>query len=415
MRKKNLTSLLGALAVVTAFGTASCAPAASSSSSVSSIDSTTSSVVTVPSTAKIALITDVGTIDDRSFNQGTWEGIKAFAAEHSLVENTNYKYFKPEGDETAGTEEYIAAIDLAVTWGAQIIVCPGYLFEEPIHAAQATYPNVKFVILDGAPHAGDYVTDIGDNSLSLMFREEESGFLAGYAAVMELYDDAAPTDLPTLGFMGGMPFPAVQRFGLGYVAGAYKAANVLDLDDFYFDDDNYSYLGTFAPDARIVTEAEAWYTRGVDVIFACAGGSGTSVMSAAANKDKWMIGVDVDQSAQSPTVLTSAMKGLGTATQLALNDFYFHDFSRGGTQYYLSVDNNGVGLPTESYLVEEATIDPWRFENFTKAEYEALYQDIIDGEIVPPGDYAELYAYVAVLGYTLLISGEQMTAAPATN
>ncbi len=159
---------------------------------------------------EIALITDKGNIDDKSFNQGAWEGVIAFADANKI---TN-KYYKPEEASDAG---YLAAIDLAVTGGAKVIVTPGFLFEVPVYEAQTKYPDVKFILLDGAPHTADYVTfKTESNTASVMYAEEQSGYMAGYAAIKDGYTK--------LGFMGGMAVPAVQAFGYGYLQGIEVAA-----------------------------------------------------------------------------------------------------------------------------------------------------------------------------------------------
>lgn len=166
--------------------------------------------------SKIILITDKGNIDDKSFNQGAWEGVVAFATENEI----EHEYIKPEEASDAG---YLAAIALAVEAGADVIVTPGFLFEVPIYEAQTLYPNVKFVLLDGAPHTADYSDGtIAENVASVFYAEEESGYLAGYAAVKDGFTK--------IGFMGGMAVPAVQAFGYGYLQGAEAAAVELGVD-----------------------------------------------------------------------------------------------------------------------------------------------------------------------------------------
>ncbi|MBK5261741.1 MAG: BMP family ABC transporter substrate-binding protein, partial [Peptostreptococcaceae bacterium] len=98
-----------------------------------------------PATYEIAMITDVGTIDDKSFNQGTWEGVVAYAEENSIT----HKYYKPTEQ---STDAYLSAIQLAVKGGAKVVVTPGYLFEEPIYLAQEQYPEVNFILIDGYPN-----------------------------------------------------------------------------------------------------------------------------------------------------------------------------------------------------------------------------------------------------------------------
>ena len=166
---------------------------------------------------EIILITDKGNIDDKSFNQGSWEGVVEFATREGI----SHTYIKPEDDTNDG---YLKAIELAVQGGAKVIVTPGFLFEVPVYEAQQKYPDVKFILLDGAPHpADDFTPDIRENVASILYAEEESGYLAGYAAVMD--------GKTNLGFMGGMAVPAVQAFGYGYLQGAEDAAKELGLPD----------------------------------------------------------------------------------------------------------------------------------------------------------------------------------------
>ena len=323
---------------------------------------------------EIAMITDSGDIDDKSFNQGTWEGIVAFAEANDLT----YKYYKPT--EVSNTA-YVAAIDLAVVGGAKIIVTPGFLFEPAIYEAQTKYPDVKFVLIDGVPHPGDYTTfNVAANTRSILFKEQESGFLAGYAAVKDGFRN--------LGFMGGIAVPAVVRFGLGFVAGAYYAANELELTDFTFDLNRYAYLGTFAPGDDVKSQASAWFAAGVEVIHVAAGGAGNSVMAAAEEgTNKFVIGVDIDQASQSNTVISSALKALGVVVQQALQDYVDGDFI-GGTTVTLGAAEDAVGLPLG---------DSFKFTNFTVADYNAILAKLADGTVVLPMDADGLNAYIETL------------------
>jgi basic membrane protein A len=318
-------------------------------------------------TYEIAMITDSGTIDDESFNQGTWEGIVEYAEENDI----SHKYYKPS---EVSDDSYLDAIELAVEGGAKIVVTPGFLFETSIHAAQTQFPDVTFILIDGYPHTGDYAPDVADNTLSIFFNEHESGFLAGYAAVKDGYRN--------LGFTGGMAVPAVVKFGVGFVAGAYYAANELSVD-IQLSDDTYTYFGDFGPSDDFKNIALSWYTAGTEVIFSAAGGAGSSVMAAAADSDAMMIGVDIDQANQSDTVLTSAMKQLGNAVQQALESYYDDSFD-GGSIIYLGVGEDGVALPMETS----------RFDNFTVAQYNAIYDMLVAGDVVVPADYAALETFL---------------------
>ena len=165
---------------------------------------------------ELALVTDLGPIDDKSFNQGAWEGLTKYAKE----KNISYKYYQPQ---EGTTDSYLETIGLAIEGGAKLVVCPGYLFEEPVYLAQDQYPDVSFILLDGEPHSGDYAEyRTNDNVMPILFKEDEAGFLAGYASVKDGYTK--------LGFMGGMAVPAVIRFGYGFIEGAEAAAEELGID-----------------------------------------------------------------------------------------------------------------------------------------------------------------------------------------
>jgi len=317
--------------------------------------------------AEIALITDKGNIDDKSFNQGAWEGVVAFAE----AENITHTYIKPEEASDAG---YLAAIDLAVTGGAKVVVTPGFLFEVPIYEAQTKYPDVKFILLDGEPHTADYSTfEIKENVASILYSEEQSGYLAGYAAVID--------GMKNLGFMGGMAVPAVQAFGYGYLQGAEDAATELGLADGEIKA-IYHYTGNFEENDTNKATARTMYQEGVEVIFACGGAVGKSVMSAASEANAKVIGVDVDQRYDSETVITSATKGLAASVVSVLESIYKTDSwaTYSGQKTYFNAANDGVGLPTTVIGDEKADAFD-RFQSFNKEAYDELFAKLVDGSV----------------------------------
>lgn len=327
-------------------------------------------------TYEIAMITDKGDIDDKSFNQGAWEGVKAYAEDN----NKTHKYYKPT---EVSTDAYVAAIDLAVDGGAKIVVTPGFLFEPAIMVAQKKYPNVKFVLLDGYPnnqiYDANYKEEITSNTYSIFYREEQSGFLAGYAAVKDGYI--------SLGFMGGMAVPAVVRFGYGFVQGVEYAAAEMGLTSVSV---KYFYTGDFANTPANQQKAASWYADGVEVIFAAGGAVGNAVMSAAEAASKKVIGVDVDQSGESPTVITSAMKELGNSVQQALDAYYKGTFP-GGTSVKLGAAVDGIGLPQNFS----------KFTTFNQAAYDAIYAKLVDGSITLKDNTAA--ATADLLGLTRVV------------
>lgn len=320
-------------------------------------------------TYEIALVTDVGNIDDKSFNEGAWNGVKQYAEDAGKT----YAYYRPSED---STEARVETIGTAISKGAKVVVCPGYLFEEALSQVQTQYPNVMFLILDGAP-GGDPDTATS-NVNCIFYKEEQSGYLAGYAAVMDGYRK--------LGFLGGMDVPAVVRFGYGYIQGAEAAAEELELSagDVTM---RYWYCGGFGPTDEIQAKMSSWYSGGTDVVFACGGGIYLSAVSAAKTADKKVIGVDVDQYAATgndSVFITSALKGLTASVVQALDAMFDNGGTwpaeRAGKTLKLGAAEGGVGLPTASAS--------WGFTSFTVEQYNALYAQLVDGTIVVSEDTA---------------------------
>ncbi len=197
------------------------------------------------------------------------------------------------------------------------------------------------------------------NAVGIVYAEEQAGFLAGYAAVMD--------GSTKLGFMGGMAVPAVVRFGYGFVQGAEYAAKEMGLKDLVM---NYHYTGGFDATPEAQALAASWYNSGIEVIFACGGAVGNSVMAAAEAVNGKVIGVDVDQSGESETVITSSMKGLASSVEQTLADFYAGNFP-GGQAVVKDAAVDGVSLPMETS----------KFETFSQADYDAIYAKLVAGEI----------------------------------
>ena len=310
---------------------------------------------------QVAFITDVGQLKDKSFNQGTYDGVKLYAA----ANNKSYKYYQPAGGDQATDDDRIDAMKLACDNGAEVVVAAGFMQEGALKAAAEAYPNVNFVFIDGYP--------IGfDNVAGIAFQEEQSGYLAGYATVMEGYTK--------LGFTGGGggTNPACQRFGYGFVQGAEAAAAAKGVKV----EVNYSWLygSTFSASPELQTMATGWYANGTEVIFACGGSMFQSVASAASAEDGKVVGVDVDQSGDSPAVITSAMKGLADATVWAIEKHYAGQWAEiGGKATSLGAADNAVCLPTAT----------WSLTGWTVADYEALYADIVAGKVAISADLVE--------------------------
>ena len=304
--------------------------------------------------AEVVLVTDFGTIDDNSFNQAAWQGIEQYCQEHGI----SCDHYTPEDTDL---ESIMAQMKRAVKNGARLIVCPGSMLEVPVYEAQKKYDDTSFILIDGQPHNADNTeTEIGDNVSVITFAEEEAGFLAGYAAVRDGYKG--------LGFAGGIPLDPVIRFGYGFVQGADYAAIEMGVNVHI----RYTYTNTFSDDPAVEELAGAWFDDDTEVIFACGGAISKSVIRAAENHNGKVIGVDVDESAESETVITSAMKDTRSAVYNDVKAFYEGTFE-GGSVHNVTAASNGVCLPMETS----------RFTKFDQASYDAVFSHIVDGMLVP--------------------------------
>ena len=317
---------------------------ASTAESTATSTEATSEAAASGSKTDVAFVTDVGNIDDQSFNQYTWQGVQDFCSANSL----NANYYRPTEDSDAARLEQM---DNAVNDGAKAVVVAGYLFGSSIAEAQAKYPDVEFLALDVS------TVDLGDtapaeNTALITYKEEQAGYLAGYAAVYDGYKE--------LGFLGGMAVPAVIRYGYGFVQGADAAAKELGVDDV-----NIKY----------------WYSEGTEVVFACGGPVCQSCDAAAQANGGKMIGVDVDQSGQFDTVVTSAMKGLAESVNEALTDAMNNGWkfseTYSGKETKLGAAENCVGLPMSTS----------KFTKFTQEQYDSMYASIVDGTLAIDDSY----------------------------
>ena len=317
---------------------------------------------------EIAFVTDVGALKDKSFNQGTYDGVKLYANANNL----SYKYYQPANGDQATDDDRFDAMKAAAENGAKVIVCAGFMQGTALAKAAAEFKDVSFIFVDGwamADAKGNPLT----NTLGVAFQEEQCGYLAGYAAVKEGYTK--------LGFTGGGGGnnPACCRYGYGFVQGASAAAKELNTKV----EMNYSWLygASFQASPELQTMANGWYTNGTECIFACGGSMFASVAAAAAANDGKVVGVDVDQSFESDTVITSAMKGLAASVQWACAKVYDGSFAAmGGTCATLGAKDNAVGLPTATWSLTKWSVD----------EYNAMLKDMADGKLVVDNDYSKL-------------------------
>ena len=306
---------------------------------------------------KVGLVTDVGGVEDQSFNQSAWEGLQR--AEKELGVTVNYLASTTDAD-------YAPNIETFVDEEYDLIICVGYMLAEATRAGAENYPDQQFVIVDDSSNA-----DL-DNVSCLMFKAEQASYLVGYVAGMM-------TETDSVGLVLGMASETMHTFGYGYSAGVLDAnpnAKILQANANSFGD---PALGT--------SLATNFITNGADVIFHAAAATGTGVITECEAKGAMAIGVDSDQNYLAPeTVITSAMKRVDNAVYDVVEKLVNGELDGGITTYDLT--NEGVDIAPTTTLLSDEVI----------SAVEDVKAKIISGEIEVPAtkeafeaSYGEVY------------------------
>ena len=288
---------------------------------------------------KIGIVTGEGGAKDKSFNQANVEAIQAWVKENGAKDPVVIET-KTQSDLSSNVQNAAKVSD--------IISVAGYEFEKELTKISAQYKDKKFLYIDTFVEA--------PNIASLIFKEQEAGYLAGYAAALK-------SKTGKVGFIGGTKIPPVERFGIGFVQGAKAAKSDIKI--------MYNYSGTFSDTNKGKTLAATMYDSGADVIFVAAGNTGNGVISEAKERgvldmskggevNHWVVGVDKDQyeegifkgkdkdgkEVQKSVVLTSAVKNIEVAVTKILNEIKADKFQNG--KHIFGIKENGVGIPKEN-------------------------------------------------------------------
>lgn len=293
---------------------------------------------------KITMITNVGGVNDESFNQSAWEGLQK--AKKDLGVEVGYIESKQEAD-------YATNIETAIEGNNDLIIGTGYQLQDAILEAAKNYPDQKFAIVDA-----DYGDKTPENVTCITFNEEQSAYVVGLVA-------GKMTKTNKVGFIGGLNNVVIKKFEYGFQEGVKDAnPNVEVLTQ---------YANTFVDAAKGKTIASQMYKNDVDVIFAAAGDTGLGVIECAKESGKFAIGVDRDQYSLAPdNILTSAMKKVNEGVYQVVTDLNEGNFS-GGKVLSLGLKDGAIGLaPTTDKNVPQDVID------FVNEQSEK----IINGEIV---------------------------------
>ncbi|MGN4126135.1 BMP family lipoprotein [Lysinibacillus sphaericus] len=307
----------------------------------------------------IAMVTDVGGVDDKSFNQSAWEGVQAYGKEHNLSKGDGgFDYLQSQSD-----ADYETNLNKLLRRDFNLVFGIGFMMMDSIEAIAAENPDNHFALIDAEVKA--------DNIVNVLFKEQEGAFLAGVAA-------AKTSKSGKIGFVGGVDIPVINRFHAGFVEGA-KAVNP-DIEI------QVKYTGAFDKADLGKITANSMYSSGVDVIFHAAGATGNGVFSEAKERkakdpkaDVWVIGVDADQyeegkvDEKTNVTLTSMLKGVNTAVVDIANKAKNGDFPGGETLVY-GLAEDGVKLADSRGAITEdvqKVIDEYK-------------EKIASGEIVVP-------------------------------
>ena len=285
----------------------------------------------------VALAADFSGIDDKSFNQSAWEGLEAWGETNHLSKGTQgYDYIQAES-----ASDYVMNLQTLANNKFDTVVAMGFKLTEALIEVAPQYPETNFAIVDVAMPKMD-------NVASLVFKDNESAFLAGVAA-------AESTLSNKVGFIGGQESDAIDKFEAGFVQGVKTVKPEVEV--------KVEYVGSFADSAKGKAMAAAMYSSGIDVIFQAAGDSGNGVFSEAKdlmNSDsdakKWVIGADRDQTEEGiynggNVTLTSTLKRTGNAIQDIADRASKGNFPGGEVLNY-GLSEDGVGL-TDGQLSKE--------------------------------------------------------------
>jgi basic membrane protein A and related proteins len=296
---------------------------------------------------RVGLVTDVGQLNDRGFNQLAFEGLqraeRELGVEGRVLESTSDAEYVPNHSSLADD-------------GYDVVIGVGFAQGEAVAQVAQQYPDTKFVIID---------VDQGDlpgtpaNVVGLLFKEEEVGYLAGYLAALTVERNGGPQVISSV---GGMKEPPVDRFIAGYQAGAMAAVpGITVLNGYSQDWDDLAKCKEVALD-QIAKRSQ--------VVFQVAGGCGLGALDAAKEQSVWGIGVDADQSFLGPHILTSAIKRVDQAVFQTIESVIDGSWE-GGTNGVFGLADDGVGLGKISS--EASTVDV--------TAVEVVRRDIVAGDI----------------------------------
>ena len=304
---------------------------------------------------KVTMVTDEGGVNDKSFNQSAFEGLTSYKDEGKA----DFDYIESHSD-----ADYQPNLESALDSESDLILTVGYaLFNDTSEAADQN-PDQKYAIIDNAN------VNEQENLLGITFADHQNSYLVGYIAGMK-------TEANHVGFIGGQKSDVIDRFEYGFRAGVKAAAREKDTDIKV----DVQYANSYTDQAAGKNIANQMYQSGADVVMHAAGGVGIGVIEAAKENDKWVIGVDRDQSEEAPDhMLVSTIKGVGDAVKQVVDGLNKGEFEGGTTKEFTLADGKAVDIAyAPNNLVAQEVKD----------KVEELRKDIVDGKTEVPQNEEE--------------------------
>lgn len=297
---------------------------------------------------KISMVSDVGGVNDQSFNQSAWEGLK------ELEKETNAKVGYVESTQAS---DYATNLDKLADGGNDFIWAIGYSLADSVVAAANNNPTISYGLADFS---------LGDNApanvTSVDFHSEQPSFLVGYIA-------GRTTKSNKVGFIGGIDSAVISQFRYGYQAGVKFAAKELNKDVNVV----VQYAETFSDSATGKAIASKMFSDGCDIVFHAAGKVGDGVIAAAVENNKFAIGVDRDQSDKAPdNVLTSALKHVGEAVKLMSKNFMNNE-EIGGKTFKFGLKEGCVGIPEKD---KSKNVDSDVYDDAVKVKNKIIAEEL---------------------------------------
>lgn len=306
---------------------------------------------------KIGLVTDIGGLNDKSFNHLAFVGLEKAKSDFGILDSVT---------ESHSGNDYVPNLTNFASKNYDLVIGVGFLMQEAVGTVSGQFPNIHFAIIDGAG------TDAQGNDLkhtnveSLFFKEQDAGAMVGVMAGWLEKNKKNKKNQGVISAVGGISIPPVNH----YIAGYKWAATMEDPGIKVL----VGYSNDFTDPAKCKTVAQSQIQAGADVLFQVAGGCGLGVLQAAGQASVSSVGVDADQKDADPSVIASALKKVDVATYTAIQQVTKGQFQGGALTF--SIQNGGAGYQVDNFQVPSDL----------QAELDKVQGEIKSGALTPPAD-----------------------------